>query len=61
MLGRVSHKMIGSAGMIGATALAAVCKRIENAARGQSSRLLPGLGMEYATALQRVLVELDRV
>ena len=54
-----SHKMKGSAGMIGAQVLVEVCKRMETAAGAGDAAPLPDLHSQFVTETGRVMAALD--
>ena len=54
-----SHKMKGSAGMIGAQVLVEVCKRMETAAGAGDAAPLPDLHRQFVTETGRVMAALD--
>lgn len=54
-----SHKLRGSAGMIGALPLAALCQQIETAAVAADAAALDGMGGTFAAESRRTLAALD--
>ena len=56
---QASHRLKGAVGMLGATDLAAVCDRIETAARRGETGPLIGLRSVFAGAAKRVKDELN--
>ena len=54
-----SHKMAGSAGLIGAQALMDVCQRIEALTQGEAEAALPALSRLYTVEAQRTMQALE--
>lgn len=54
-----SHKMAGSAGLIGAQALMDVCQRIEALTQGEAEAALPALSRLYTAEAQRTMQALE--